>query len=73
MTGQQSVIWFIANTLVIVAVLTVGTLGAADLLTRRGRAAQKALRHSEAQRRPESAPDGGLDAAPTHSGDRSGR
>lgn len=42
MTGQQSVIWFIANAIVIVAVLTIGTLGAADLLTRRGRAEQRA-------------------------------
>ena len=53
MTSQQSVIWFVANAILIVTVLTVGTLGAADLLTRRGRAAQKAsMRPVEVRQEP---------------------
>jgi hypothetical protein len=49
-TSEQSVIWFIANAIVIVAVLTIGTLGTADLLTRRGRAEQQASLRPEPAR-----------------------
>lgn len=50
MTPLQSLIWFVANLIVIVAVLVIGTLGAADVLTKRGRDLQKAVRRADIQR-----------------------
>jgi hypothetical protein len=51
MTDVQYVIWFIANAIVIVAVLAVGTLGAAGILTRHGRDLDKAARRGSGRRR----------------------
>ena len=44
MSDVQYVIWFVANAIVIVAVLAVGTLGAAGILTRHGRDQDRASR-----------------------------
>lgn len=50
MTQLQTMVWFVANALAIVGILTVGTLGAADILTRRGRELHRSIRAVDARR-----------------------
>ena len=46
MTNSQAMIWFIATAVMTATVLTVGTLAAADILTKRGREWHKAVQRS---------------------------
>jgi hypothetical protein len=48
MTNSQAMIWFIATAVMTATVLAVGTLAAADILTKRGRDWHKAVQRSRA-------------------------